>query len=87
MNVNRKLISKVLAERIKKVIPSLMSKNQVAYAKGRFISKGGRLIFDIREISEDLEITGFLMTLDTGVEISENFLSRHKFTYLLRSVS
>ena len=48
----------------KKVLFSLVSKNQTAYVKGRFISEGGRLISDILEISDNLKIKGFLMTLD-----------------------
>ena len=64
LNVDTKLISKVLAEGLKKVPPSLISKNQTAYVKGRFISEGGRLISDILEISDKLKTKGFLMTLD-----------------------
>ena len=64
MNIDTKLISKELAERLKKVLPSLTSKNQTAYVKGRFISKGGRLFSDILEISDNLKIKGFLMTVD-----------------------
>ena len=52
LNFDTKLIFKVLAERLKKVLPSLISKNQTAYVKGRFNSEGGRLISDILEISE-----------------------------------
>ena len=65
MSVDKKLISNVLAERLNKVVPSLIFKNQTAYVKGRFISKGCRLISDILEISDKLKIKGFLMTLDT----------------------
>ena len=64
LNIDTKLISKGLAERLKKILPSLISKNQTAYVKGRFISEGGRLIFDILEISDNLKVKGFLMTLD-----------------------
>ena len=64
MKVDTKLISKVLAERLKKVLPSLISRNQTAYVKARFISEGGRLISDILEISDNLKVKGFLMTLD-----------------------
>ena len=54
----------MLVEGLKKVLASLISNNQTAYVKGRFISEGGRLISDILEISDNLEIKGFLMALD-----------------------
>ena len=41
LNIDTKRISKVLAEELKKVLPSLISKNQAAYVKGRFINEGG----------------------------------------------
>ena len=64
LNNDTKLISKVLAERLKKVLPSLISKNKTVYVKGISIIVGGRLISDILEISDNLKIKGFLMTLD-----------------------
>ena len=54
----------MLAERLKKVLSSLIFKNQTAYVKGRFINEGGRLISDILEISDNLKIKGFLVTVD-----------------------
>ena len=35
-----------------------------AYVKGRFINEGGRLISDVLEICDKLQIKGFLMTVD-----------------------
>ena len=44
------LLLKLLAERIKKGLPSLMSKTQITYFKRRCISKGGKLISDVLKI-------------------------------------
>ena len=64
LNVDAKLVLKVLAERLKKVPPSLISKKQTAYVEERFISEVGILISDILEISDNLKLKVFLMTLD-----------------------
>ena len=47
LNTDMKIISKVLSTRIKGVLPYLISSNQTAYVKNRFISESGRLISDI----------------------------------------
>ena len=54
----------MLAETLKKVLPSLIFKNQTVYLKGRFISEGVRPTSEILEICDNLKIKGFLMTLD-----------------------
>ena len=59
-----KLISKVLASRLKSVISSIVNENQVAYVNNRFISESGRLISDVLEITNSLNIEGLLMTVD-----------------------
>ena len=64
LNIDTKLISNILAERLKNVLPSLISSEQTAYVKGRFISEGGRLIWDVLEICDKLQIKGFLVTVD-----------------------
>ena len=58
------VIQNLFLKRLKKVFPSLISKIQTAYVKGRFISEGGRLFSDILEISDNLKIKGFLRTMD-----------------------
>ena len=50
LKVDAKLISKALAERLKNVLPEIMSPNQNAYVKNRCIIKGGRLISDLLEM-------------------------------------
>lgn len=57
------MISKTLAIKLKKVLPTLISFNQTAYVKKRFISDRVRLISEI-ELSNALNIDGFLVTVD-----------------------
>ena len=59
-----KLISKVLASRLKGVTSTIMNENQVAYANNGFISESGRLISDVLEITNSLDVEGLLMTVD-----------------------
>ena len=60
LSIDMKLFSKVLAKRIKKHLPSLISSNQTAYVDKRFISEGGQLIYDILEITDLLKIEDLL---------------------------
>ena len=50
LNVDMKLISKVLASRLKSVISTIVNENHVAYVINRFISESGRLISDVLDI-------------------------------------
>ena len=59
LNTDMKIIRKVLSMRIKDVLPYLISSNQRAYVKNRFISESGRLISDILEIAKTLALEGF----------------------------
>ena len=64
LNIDTKLISKVIAIRLNKILNDLISKNQTSYLNNRFISEGGSLISDIVEITDLLQIEGFLLTVD-----------------------
>ena len=59
-----KIISKALVSRLKKVLPNLISPQQTTYVENRFIGESGRLIADIIEITDILNIEGFLVTMD-----------------------
>ena len=60
-----KLISKVVASRLKSIISSIVNENSiVACVNNRFISESGRLIPDVLEITYSLDIEGILMTVD-----------------------
>ena len=51
-------------EKLKKVLPELISSNQTAYAKNRCISESGKLISDVIEMCDILDIPGYLVTMD-----------------------
>ena len=64
LNIDHKIISKLFATRLKDVLPSLISSKQTAYIAKRFIGEGGRLISDLLEMSDKLNIKGYLVTVD-----------------------
>ena len=64
LNKDMKIISKALPTRIKNTLLFLISSIQTAYVKNRFISKSGRVISDILEISNTLALERFLVTVD-----------------------
>ena len=64
LNVDVKLISKILSNRIKNLLPNLISNNQNACVANRFINEGGRLISDILEMTDILNVEGYLLTID-----------------------
>ena len=68
LNKNMEIISKVLSTKIKGVLPYLISSNQTAYVKNRFLSENGRLISDILEIAKTIALEGYLVTIDIEKE-------------------
>ena len=64
LNVDTKILSKVFSNKLKTILPTLISLQQTAYVKNRFIGESGRLISDIIEINGCFNITGFLVTMD-----------------------
>ena len=59
-----KLISKVLVSHLEDVISTIVNENQVAYFNNRFITESGRLISDVLEITNSLDIEGLSVTVD-----------------------
>ena len=62
--VNYKIAAKALARRLKETLPKLISFQQTAYVKNRFIGDGGRLISDMLEMSESLNLKGYMVTVN-----------------------
>ena len=63
LNVDTKLLSKVLACRIK-VIATLVSSDQTAHVTGRFIGESVRLTSDLLEYMDYNNLPGYLVTTD-----------------------
>ena len=63
-NFDTKVLSKAVSNKLKTILPMLISSQHTAYVKNRFIGESGRLMSDIIEISGCFNITGFLVTMD-----------------------
>ena len=75
--VDTKIIFKALALRLKEVLPLIISHDQTAYVKGRFIGESTRLISDILEVTDHLDLGSFILTVDVEKafdSISHSFL-------------
>ena len=64
VNVDAKIISKVLATRIRNVLPSLIHHSQSGFVKDRFIGETVRSIFDLMEFSLKENIPGLMIFID-----------------------
>ena len=58
------MISKALSEKRKKILPDLISPQEMAYVKNRKIGESGRIISDILEIGRLKKLEGFQVTMD-----------------------
>ena len=64
LNVDTKILSKALAMRLKKVIGTLVAPEQSAYVPGRFIGEPIRLISDILEYTDKMNIPCYMFAAD-----------------------
>ena len=64
LNVDTKILSMSLEEKLNHVLPELISSNQTAFVKNQCISESGRLISDTTEMCDTLDIPGHLITMD-----------------------
>ena len=63
-------------------ISSIVNDNQVAYVNNRFISESVRLISDVLEITNSVDIEGILMTVD--IEKAFDFINHSFLIYVLK---
>ena len=66
LNIDLKMTSKVIAMRLKDILPHLTSFNQTASVKNRYINESVRLIYDVLETASILNKKGFLVKVDIG---------------------
>ena len=64
VNADSKLASKVISNRIKKVLPRIIHYNQSGFIKGRFIGEVARSILDIIDHTDSLKLSGILLFID-----------------------
>ena len=64
LNIDTKMLSKVLASKVRKVLPSIIKCDQTAYVANRFIGESIRMTSDILELTKKLKIGGFILTMD-----------------------
>lgn len=76
LNVDTKLISQALSERIRNTLPCIVSEIQTAYVNLRFTSEGGSLIDELLEFCDMFDNEGFLVTIN--IEKTLNFFD-HNF--------
>ena len=64
LNTDLKIFSKALAAKLKSVLPSLITSQQIDYVQNRYIGEARGLISDILDISDKLSIDGYLVTVN-----------------------
>ena len=64
LNVTYKLISATIANRLKSVLPIIISNTQTGFLQNRFIGESTRLIYDIISYAEEQDRVGLLMLID-----------------------
>ena len=64
LNFDYKIFSKALAKKLIDVIPNIISGEQTAYVKNRFIGESGRLTSDIIETTDIFNLSGYMVTMD-----------------------
>ena len=64
LNTDYKILTKLLAIRLQKVLPSIISEDQTGYIKGRYIGENIRTILDVFEYTNNQVNPGAMIFLD-----------------------
>ena len=64
LNIEYKIASSCIAERIKKVLPRIINKDQTGFVKGRYIGENIRLVYDVINYAEQYNKPGMILLVD-----------------------
>ncbi len=64
LTVDYKILSKVLANRLKKILPKIINEDQAGFMQGRYIGENIRGLWDLIDNISEEEETGLLISLD-----------------------
>ena len=64
LNVSYKLLTSILARRLKKVLPLLVGEEQRGFMRGRSISDCTRMIYDLMHLCEERKLKGLMILID-----------------------
>ena len=64
LNTDYKILTKVIAKRLEKVLPKIINPDQSGYIKNRYIGENVRLTSDIMKYTEENNIPGIALFLD-----------------------
>ena len=64
LNIDYKILSGVLADRLKKILPKIISETQKGFLQGRYIGENVRLVFDMMSELSHLKKKGLILLLD-----------------------
>jgi hypothetical protein len=86
LNSDYKILTTALSKRLKTILPKLISNDQTAYIKGRYIGENIRLINDIIEYSVENGCSGSIIFLDfekafDSLEWNFMFAALEKFNF------
>ena len=91
LNVDDKILAKVIAKRIELVLPKLIHSDQTGFIKGRYIGRNVRLLEDILEYTDIKKIPGILLFTDfekafdtIELPFTQNVLKRFNFGQVIR---